>query len=517
MEYPLDARRDLVALLTKLLLAGALVLVAAYHVCRIFDLGHKSYGEGPILALTERMAAEPPSADWRTAPPYTLSCYGPAFYWGSSAVARLGGWQHSIVPGRMVSVAAALFVAAMIAVAASGTTRSIEKCLAGALIFLVSGPVSEWLPYARVDLLALAFAAIAYVAAQRGWGGAKLPAVAVVAGSLAKPTIALAAVPIVIYMLVNRQSRKAVAFALLVAMLGIAGWAIVEWTSGGYFLSAVLSGNRNPLSLWRGYRFGYEFLGSPLGVGACITSIGLWIISPADFRRSLFSQGFLGSTAISTLLVCKRGSDLNYFLEPAMLGSLAIAVDGFPRLCTADARRASMALLFLTIILAAPVLREFRKNAALCRIVGRAERGESHHSATLSLPRAQFDAVRRLLADEPANVGILADGQCVDMVLAAGRRPWVNDSYLYMLLAGNGTLDSTELIEQIRGGGIQWLFFHQPLEAHLHSVERQSNLWPQEVLRCLDEHFKQVASLEGLFVYRHCSTRANLKPKIDRR
>ncbi|HEX7450154.1 MAG TPA: hypothetical protein VF306_21515 [Pirellulales bacterium] len=523
MERSLEARGDLVAPPAILLLAGALAMVAAYHACRVFELGHKSYGEAPILALTERMAAEPPSAAWRTGPPYTLSCYGPAFYWASGAVAQLGGWRHSIVPGRLVSVAAALFVAALIAVAAGGGARHVEVGLAGALIFLVSGPVSEWLPYARVDLLALAFAAIAYVAAQRGWGGAALPAIAVVAGSLAKPTIALAAAPITLHLLLNRQSRKALWFAVLVVGLGAASWATVEWTSDGYFLSAVLSGNRNPLSLWRGYRFGYEFLGSPLGVGACVTSIGLWIVSPQEFRRSLFSLGFLVSTAIATVLVCKRGSDLNYFLEPAMLGSLAIAVDGVPRLYAADARRANLALLFLTIILAAPVLREFRKNdalrqaaAPLRQAVGWAERSESHHAASHSLPRAHFEAVSRLLAGEPAHVGILADGQCVDMVLAAGCQPWVNDSYLYMLLTGNGTLDSTELIEQVRLGHIGWLFLHQPLEAHLQSVAHHSNLWPPEVLRCLAESFEPLPAPEGLFAYRRAQ-RASAKPEPEPR
>ncbi|HEX5444218.1 MAG TPA: hypothetical protein VFW87_10335, partial [Pirellulales bacterium] len=70
------------------------------------------------------------------------------------------------------------------------------------------------------------------------------------------------------------------------------------------------------------------------------------------------------------------------------------------------------------------------------------------------------------------------------------------------LLVGNGTLDAAELIGQIRGGRIHWLFLHQPIEAHLQAVDRQSNLWPPEVLRCLEEHFQSVASPDGLFVYR---------------
>ncbi|HJT35207.1 MAG TPA: glycosyltransferase 87 family protein, partial [Pirellulales bacterium] len=315
MDQSLIPRRDKVALPAKLLLAGCLAIVAAYHFCRVFDLGHRSYGEGPILALTERLESGPISARWRTDPPYTLSCYGPAYYWASGGVARLGGWRHSIIPGRLVSLGAALFVALLLAIAAGSRTKNAELGGLAALMFLVSTPVVEWLPFARVDMLALAGAAVAYLTIDNR-RGAWLSALAVAAGSLAKPTVALAAVPISLHLLACRRYRTAIGFASLTTVLGGMAWALAQRASHGYFLSAVLSGNRNPLSLWRGYRFGYEFLASPLGVGACLTAVNLWIASREKFRRSLFSLGFVVSLAISTVLVCKRGSDLNYYLEP---------------------------------------------------------------------------------------------------------------------------------------------------------------------------------------------------------
>lgn len=491
------------ALLTRGLLFGALATVAAYHVGRIFDLNHKSYGEGPILALTERLEAEPISARWRTRPPYTLSCYGPAYYWASGALARLGGGRHSIIPGRLISVTAALVVAALMASAVGRRTNNRTIGMLAALMFLVSSPVTEWLPYARVDLLALVAATAAYLTAEDNRRGPWLAALALAAGSLAKPTVALAAVPITIHYLVCDRYRHAAHFAVLVAMFGAAAWSLVEWVSGGYFLSAVLSGNRNPMSVWRGYRFGYEFLGSPLGVGACIAAVSLWIASREQFTRSLFSLGFVVSLAISTLLVCKRGSDLNYFLEPAMLAGLAIAVDGLPRLYAASARRANFATALLAIVLIVPVLRDIRANPVVRHLLTWAERGESPPEATREGALAQYAAVRRMLADQPGGVGVLADGQFVDMVLAAGWRPWVNDSYLYMLLTDNGTLEPRELIEQVRNGHIQWLFLHDSLEAHLRKVDRQSNLWPPEVLQCLADCFERVPAPEGIFIYRH--------------
>src|SRR3569623_1172251 len=92
----------------RLALSAAVAAVAAYLFALIFDFHHKSYGDGPMLAMAERMRSEPISADWMREPPYTLSCYGPAFYYVANAVARLGGWDQAMLPGRLVALFAAL-------------------------------------------------------------------------------------------------------------------------------------------------------------------------------------------------------------------------------------------------------------------------------------------------------------------------------------------------------------------------------------------------------------------------
>jgi hypothetical protein len=51
--------------------------------------------------------------------------------------------------------------------------------------------------------------------------------------------------------------------------------------------------------------------------------------------------GFAISLLVSTVIACKRGSDINHFLQPAMLASLAVAIDGFPRWFELNVRRAS--------------------------------------------------------------------------------------------------------------------------------------------------------------------------------
>ncbi|HXT60082.1 MAG TPA: hypothetical protein VN699_15690 [Pirellulales bacterium] len=482
----------------RLILGGAIALVAANLGFLLFDLNHKSYGDGPILAMTERMRSEPISRDWLREPPYTLSCYGPAFYYVTNGLTRLGGWQHSLVPGRIVALVSALLAAALAAIAAGRQTKSVELGLLAALIFMVSAPFSEWVPHARVDMLAIAFAAAAYMAVGPRTRGAVIAAFCIAAGSLAKPTVALSAAPICAHLLATRRYRDAGIFCLLVSALGAAAWGAVEWASNGFFLTAVLSGNRNPMAAWRGYFFLYQFLCCPLGAVAVLCSAQLLISSPKRFFGSLYSLGFVVSLAISVVTICKQGSELNYFLEPALLGAIAIAVDGFPRLCMPGPRRGLAAIAILAAVLGMPYLREVKHQ----------------YLSPAKQPKA-YAMVKDYLAGEPDDVQLLADGRIVDMVLAAGRRPWLNDSYLYMLLVDNGTLDPAPLLDRLRDGRIKWLFFRKDLSDHLESSTRYGNCWPMQVIDALPRYYELVEKRNGLWVYRHRSYQAAAVRRVE--
>ncbi|HVA47010.1 MAG TPA: glycosyltransferase family 39 protein [Pirellulales bacterium] len=475
-----------VKLVARLAISLAIAAAIVHETCLIFDLTRRTYGEGPILAMCERMRAEPVSASWMRELPYGLSCYGPAYYWVTNLVVRLSGWQHSFIPGRIVALACGLATAALAGLTARRHTRSSEIGLLAASMFLVSLPFVDWLPFARVDTLAVMFSAAAYWAVGRDVRSIVVAAVCVAAGSLAKPTAALTAVPIFAHLLATRRYREAAWFAAWVVSLGVAAWAAVQWATGGFFLTAVLLGNINPMSLWKGYATSYEFLPTPLATGAFLTATWLVLSSPRRFMQSLFSLGFAINFAISALLCAKRGAEINYFLEPALLASLAIAVDGLPRLLELDARRAMAAMAVLAALIAVPSAREVR---AVYR----------------SLPARPtwFALVRQWLADEPADVGLLADAKVIDMVLEAGHRPLVNDPYLYTMMVGNGTLESSPLMERMRDGRIKWLFFHRTLPYHLGTIERDTHSWPPEVIEALPRFYEPVAEEQGLYIYRH--------------
>lgn len=464
----------------------AIAAATVHEVCLVFDLTRRTYGEGPIVAMCERMRSEPLSASWMQDLPYGLSCYGPAYYWVTNLLVGVTGWQHSFIPGRIVALACGLATALLAGLTARRHTRSNEIGLLAAAMFLVSLPFVDWLPFARVDTLAVMFSTAAYWAVGRDFSSVVLAAVFVVTASLAKPTAALTALPICAHLLATQRARHAAWFAAFVAALGIIAWCVVQWATGGFFLTAVLLSNRNPMSLWKGYATSYEFLPTPLATGALVTATWLVLSSPRRFAESLFSVGFVMSFVTSALLCCKRGAEINYFLEPALLACLTIAIDGIPRLMELNARRAMIAMAVLAAMITLPSAREIK---AVYR----------------SLPARPtwFALVRQWLADEPADIGLLADAKIIDMVLETGHRPRLNDPYLYTMMVGNGTLESAPLLEQMRDGEIKWLFFHRTLPYHLGTIERDTHSWPPEVIEALPRYYEPVAEEQGLYIYRH--------------
>lgn len=463
----------------------SLAAIAAFQTYKVVHR-HRSYGEGPIVALAERMRSEPVSAAWLREPPYTLTCYGPAYYWVINAVANAGGWHNSLVPGRLVSLASALVAAGLAGFAAGWRTRNFDLGLLAANLFLVSLPVNEWLPYARVDMLAIAFCAAAYLTVGARRWTLVAAALAIAVGSLVKPTVALTAVPIAVHLVATRRYRDTVFFVAMTAALGSVAWGVVQWLSDGFFLTGVLIGNRNPMYLWRGYLFTYQFLLSPLAVGALAVVAWRFVASPQRFAQSLFGMGFVLSLLMSAILVCKRGSEINYFLETALLAGIAIAVEGAAWLWTLDARRTRMAIGVLAVLLAAPNLREVRQH---------------YRSPTKESP--SYETARRWLNGEPSDVGLLADGRMVQVALAAGHRPWLNDSFLYMLLVDNGTLDAAPLLDRLRDGRIKWLFLRKTLEEHREAVDSNTDCWPPEALAAFPRYYDFIEESDGLYIYRH--------------
>jgi len=469
-------------------LAAALCVVAGRYAARAFDLSWRDYGEGPVLAMVERMRHEPVSRHWIERPPYTLTCYGPGYYATVLGVSQLTPWQGTVVPGRLVALAAALGITALVAGVVVRQTGRIEFGLFAGLLFLGSSVVSSWVPFHRVDTLAVLFAVAAYAAASSGKGrGLAAAAVLIAAGSLVKQTAALAALPIVVHLLLTRRFRPAAGFAAGVALLGAGLWLAVDALSGGYFLTMAVRGNVNRLAVGHGLELALGFLQSPAALAGLL--VAAWLVKN-DARTalgSLYWTALVLSTLTAVPAAMKEGASINYFLEPCALAAVVVGVHGLPRLGAAMPRGLPIALGLLGIVLAIPGVGDFPAKGKL-------------PPAPPGLPSAVADA-----ADSPSPLHgdwVLADALWVDTALAVGDRPVVNDPFLFRLLVDNGTMRADELLAAMADGRIGWLYLAHSIGGHHAAAGSDLQRWPADVIDAMRQFYTLVSKRENAWVYR---------------
>ena len=476
-------------LATSFALVAALLVVVARCIVQVIDLGHVAeYGEGPILAMVQRMQEEPVSAAWLDGPELTLSCYGPVYYWGIRAASALSPWERSLIPGRCLSTLASLTAAGLIGLVVRRHAKSAELGILGALIFLCSTPVFDWATRHRVDALGTLFALGAYLAVTRRRWGLAGSAICVVVGSLVKQSVALSAFPIFLYLLLQKRPKAAVSYALSVATLGTAAWSVLDWASGGYYLAAAVKGNLNSMILTQGYWNGHAFVATPLGIAAVITLAYLLLREPATAIRSVYCVGFVTSTIIATVISSKEGSSASYFMEPCALASLVIGVHALPLLASMHQRRALAMVVLLALVVVSPDIKHIRQ-------YGREQGFDWRH-----VPYGSSMLGKRL--DESPHAYVLADGHHVPMVLHAGYLPLVNDPFLFRLLVDNGGLDPGRVVRAMRRGEVKGLVLKKTIRRHRREVGGISQKWPPEILDAMQRHYELDARGENLFIYK---------------
>ena len=78
--------------LTLAVLAAALGVAGLAALGRVFAEQLPDYGEGTVLAMVERIRREPIERSWLEQEPYTLTSYGPAYYYALLGANRLLPW-----------------------------------------------------------------------------------------------------------------------------------------------------------------------------------------------------------------------------------------------------------------------------------------------------------------------------------------------------------------------------------------------------------------------------------------
>jgi hypothetical protein len=470
----------------RLTLGGLLLMMAAAYLLRVFDFRQlPDQGEGTVQVVVERMSSQRLSPDWLRGPVYTVIPYGPGYYWVVRAAAAVLPWHHGLIPGRLVSLAASLAVAALVGWAVGRKTHSVELELLSAMLFLASPVVRAWATPYRVDPLAVLFAIGSYLLMDRPRWGTPAAAAAIACGSLVKQTVALTALPLFLYLLLGRRYRAAALFGLLVTAMGVLAWTVLNWATGGYFFVTSVRGNLNAMSLGHGFWWGYEFLCTPLAI-AGVTALALLLVKePRRWAGSVYTVGFPVATLMAGLLACKEGSSLSYFLEASALGAVVAGSEGLAFFWSLQRGRAAMACLFLALVLAAPEYRSIRQHG-------------------LRLDRVPYGSrfIASKLESKPGAY-VLADGQYIPAALDNGYVPLLSDPFFFRELSDNGGWKADRIVLALQRGEVEYLFLKRPIESHREQVGSMSQKWPPAILDGMQRYYQLDQSGEDLFVYKH--------------
>lgn len=476
----------------RVAMAALLGLAIGAAGVRVFDFrALADYGEGTLLPMLQRLQHQPMSGVWLDASPYTLTSYGPGYYWVTLGATRLLPWQNSLIPGRLVSLAATLATAALVAVAVTRASRSGEMGAAAAALYLASPLVQAWGIVHRVDALATLPAVLAYVVLARPRVGLAAASVSVVLGSVVKQSVALTTWPLALALVFQRRGRAALVLIVVTGVLGLGVWWGLNRASGGYLLRMAVEGNVGRLFVRQGFWAGLDFLASPLGLAAMLLVGYRLVESPAKVCGSVYAIGFVAAAALAAVLSAKEGAAPLYFLEASALAAIVVGCEGLAAIWSVHRGRAMALVLVLVAVSLAPQVRYLR---------GRG----------LNLSTEPYCG--RLIA-ESLGPGrgrlILADGQHVAAVMQAGWTPLLNDSFRLRLQIESGRMRPDAIVRAIDAGQVEFLVLKRPIEEHRQQVGSVSQKWSPEILAAMQRQFALATAWPEQFVFVYRLKRAS--------
>lgn len=347
-----------VALSCLLLALGMLAWQAARSVNAAMEAAgfplSLDYGEGIVVQQALLMLGGEAYGDI-TREPFIVFHYPPIYHLALRGLGWLGGVEPSglVLIGRWLSIAATLVAAGAVGVLVARILAPGGRVLvpasgaaAGALVLLITVPVAHWMPYARVDMLAIALtmAGLA-VAAGTGRAALRVAVVLFVLAVFTKQTSVAAPIALVLVTLLADR-RRGIEAACLGLGLGLAGLAAAQVLTGGGFLHHVVGYNVNRFALDRVVQqLAWPLLTHAALIGAAVIALHavagiVWRKAPGGPRAlvridvpargvALVMVHFLICTAM-LVLIGKTGSNINYLIEWFCALSILVGI-GFGR------------------------------------------------------------------------------------------------------------------------------------------------------------------------------------------
>jgi hypothetical protein len=457
----------------RLLLIGMLVALA-FHVIRTFDKTRDEF-EGTLIPVTERLRESTPSPLWTAELPYTITPYGPTYFFASRAMATVTPTTALMAPGRLVSVLASALTAVMISLAVRRRTSSVEIGLACGMVYLLFPGLAFWLHDYRVDSLAVMFAVASIVAPELLKGGLWVSVITIALGSTVKQPVALIAVPLFLHLLILRRWREAILFALGVSLAGAAIWLGLCTWSGGFFFDLAVRGNKRHYFPIQAMNLCREFVLNPLVIISVVGVLAAWFSRPKEVVVDRYVIVGIFSLLVGGILSGADGASSNSFIEPAAVTSILLGAYGLNFLRRTDRARMSF-LLFIA------------------GFVGAAGMG------FLSVKSYRFRGIPidvSSVAAKASSPYILADWQYIAPTIAAGLKPAVNDPFFYGIAVLNGAIDPEKIRDDMRSGRISALLLSRTVEDH----NKLQDKWPRMILEAMLTYYTAAGRADSAYLY----------------
>jgi hypothetical protein len=467
--------------------ASAIVVLSIAFKIRNLDLA--DLFEGWDLALPMRWIGATPDPSWLTTFPQTTFAYPPQYPW---LVKVLGGWfpdLHPLLLGRAVSTVAGAGTTALIVAAVLRERRMIIDAWLAGLVFLTAPLVSQFWWQSRVDPLAVFWTVAAYSAAALP-GGPMLSAACIVAGSLAKQTVALHSLPLGLWFLwtTPRPFKRFWLFIAAGSVLGLAVWLPILTAYDGYFWRASFVFHTGKQTrLWYAFVIIYRYLPSAFMAAAIAAATRAAMTRRwSQWLADRWWLGFTFALVSDSLFLVKDGSYAHYALTAVAFG--AVLIGCFAREMIGVPRRAApFCLAMFSIVAAFPMF------------MGLRAQGWRPFPTTR---QAAVDDLFRTAAAQP--VSVLSDGNALPFVLGSRQKatPVIAESFALKVMEEAGMVDMAPLHQAIREGRIEFVLLDRSIEAHQALVNTPDQLWPKSVLDGLAQHYEETGGVPGLRVYR---------------
>jgi len=445
--------------------------------------------------------------------PLYLAPYTPVYYL-VVAVGKLiyGGW--SLIPGRLVSVAASCMTAGLIGVGVHRAGGTRLTAIVGGMLFLCFYPVQYWGVLHRVDALALVFSMGGLVVLMRARASSMnllLAGILFLFAIMTKHSYvaALAACVSMVFMV---SPKKALGLLSGVIAASVCIYVLLHIWSDGGVVFALFTSLSNPYDFVRFRNLVGQFVPSPIVVmwGLMIIAVAARggfgslkeIIGRGDDTARAVNPGSLAllflclASAQALVTVGKEGSAINYFLEVsagmALCAGIALSWIIAPKVSTsngnlASARNGNNALSLLHIILGASILFSIYMRSDSIR------RSYSLWSTreTLETTYNADDWVRRLT--EPDDLVL---SSVPALALFTGRKAVTNDPYTFTLLNRQGLWDDKPLVEALNEKKVALVFVEGLL-----GVDKPYKHFSQKVHSAVVSNYMYYGTINGYGFY----------------